>query len=103
MEPSCSGHTTDGARLSNTGHRTLGCTRCGEYSNAKLQQGIYRHRKSGRYDNSETPHATPHLRWPTKVCVIGTVHKRATFDELSLGQFVIGFVANALDAHHVET
>ena len=38
-----------------------------------------------------------------EACVIGTVHKRATLDELSLGQFVIGFVTNVLDTRHVET
>ena len=41
--------------------------------------------------------------WPNEVCVIGTVRKRATFDKLSLGQFVIGFVTNVFDTHHVET
>ena len=70
---------------------------------AELQQGIYHLRKSGRYNVSETPHATPHLRWPNVACVIGTACKRTTFDELSLGQFVIGFVTNVLDTHHVET
>ena len=70
---------------------------------AEVQQGIYRRRKSGRYNVSETPHATPHLRWPNEACVIGTARKRTTFDELSIGQFVIGFVTNILDTHHVET
>ena len=35
--------------------------------------------------------------------MIGTACKRVTFDELTLGQFVIGFVTNMLDTHHVET
>ena len=70
---------------------------------AELQQGIYLCSKSGRYNVSETPHATPHLRWPNEACVIGTACKRTTFDELSLGQFVICFVTNILDTHHIET
>ena len=70
---------------------------------AELQQGIYHRRKSGRYNVSETSHAIPHLRWPNVACVIGTARKRTMFDELSLGQFVIGFVTDVLDTHHVET
>ena len=52
---------------------------------------------------SDTPHIIPHLRWPNKSCVIGTAKKRVTFDELSLGQFVIGFVNNVMDTQHVPT
>ena len=70
---------------------------------AELQQGIHRQRKSGRYNISDTPHTTPHLRWPNEACIMGTARKRFTFDELTLGQFVIGFVTNMLDTHHVET
>ena len=62
------------------------------------------HRKSGtRYNVSDTLHAMPHLRWPNESCVIGTARKRATFDELTLGQFVIGFINNVLDTQHVPT
>ena len=70
---------------------------------AELQQGIYHQRKSGRYNIFDRPHATPHLRWPNEACVIGTARKRVTFDELSLGQCVTGFLTNVLDTHHIET
>ena len=52
---------------------------------------------------SDTPHITLHLRWPNKSCVIGTARKHVTFDELSLGQFVIGFVNNVMDTQHLPT
>ena len=52
---------------------------------------------------SDPPHVTPDLRWPNESCVIGTARKQVTFDELSLGQFVIGFVNNVLDTQHVPT
>ena len=69
----------------------------------ELQGGMSRRRKSGRYNISDTPHSTPHLRWPNESCVIGTARKRTTFDELTLGQFVIGLVTNALDTQHIPT
>ena len=69
----------------------------------EIQGDIHHRRKSGRYNVLDTPHVTPHLRWPNESCVIGTVRKRVTFDELSLGQFVIGFVNNVIDMQHVLT
>ena len=69
----------------------------------ELQGGMSRRRKSGRYNISDTPHSTPHLRWPNESCVIGTARKRTTFGELTLGQFVIGLVTNALDTQHTPT
>ena len=64
---------------------------------------MHRRRKSGRYNVSDTPHITAHLRWPNESCVIGTARKRVTFDELSLEQFVIEFVNNVMDTQHVPT
>ena len=69
----------------------------------KIQGGMQRRCKSGRYKVSVTPNITPHLRWPNESCVIGTARKRVTFDELSLVQFVIGFVNNVMDTQHVPT
>ena len=66
----------------------------------ELQQGVYKRKKSGRYNTSETPHGTPHLRWPNESCLTGPTRKRVPFDDLTLGQFVIGFVTNALDTQH---
>ena len=63
----------------------------------EIQGGMQRRRKSGRYNVADTPH----LRWPNEACVIGTARKRVTFDELSLGQFVIGFVYNVMDTHNM--
>ena len=54
----------------------------------EIQGGMQRQCKSGRYNVADTPHITPHLRWPNESCVIGTARKRVTFDELLLGQFV---------------
>ena len=61
------------------------------------------HMKSGRYNVSDTPHATPHFRWPNQSCVIGTARKRTTFDELTIDQFVIAFIKNVLDTQHAPT
>ena len=69
----------------------------------ELQGGMSHRRKSGRYNVSDTPHSTPHLRWPNESCVIGTAWKRTTFDELTLWQFVIGLVTNALETQHTPT
>ena len=62
----------------------------------ELQRGMSHRRKSNRYNVLDT-HSTPHLRWPNESCVIGTATKRGNFDELTLGQFVIGFINNVLD------
>ena len=69
----------------------------------ELQGGMPHCRKSGRYNVSDTPHDTPHLRLPNESRIIGTARKRATFDELSLGQFVIRFINNVMDTQHVPT
>ena len=66
----------------------------------ELQQGVYKRKKSGRYNTSETPHGTPHLRWPNKSCLTGPTRRRVPFDDLTLGQFVIGFVTNTLETQH---
>ena len=59
--------------------------------------------KSGTYNVSDTPHATPHFRWPNQSCVIGTARKRTTFDKLTIDQFVIAFINNVLDTQHAPT
>ena len=41
----------------------------------EIQGGMQRRRKSGRYNVADTPHVTPHLRWPNDACVIGTARK----------------------------
>ena len=66
----------------------------------ELQQGVYKRKKSGRYNTLETPHGTPQVRWPNEGCLTGTARRRVPFDDLTLGQFVIGFVTNALDTQH---
>ena len=46
----------------------------------EIQGGMHRRQKSGRCNVSDTPHVTPHLRWPNESCVIGTARKRVTYD-----------------------
>ena len=70
---------------------------------SELQQGTSHRRKSGRYNIAETPHNAPHLRWPNESCFTGTQRKRTPYDDLSLGQFVVGYINNVLDVQHVET
>ena len=70
---------------------------------AELQQGMTHRRKSGRYNTAETPHSAPHLRWPNELCLTGTQRKRTPFDDLSLGQFVVGYINNVLETQHFDT
>ena len=69
----------------------------------EIQGGMHCRQKSFRYNVLDTPHVTAHLRWPNESYVISTARKRVTFDELLLGQFVIGFVNNVMDKQHVPT
>ena len=70
---------------------------------AELQQGTTHRRKSGRYNTAETPHSAPHLRWPNESCLTGTQRKRIPFDDLSLGQFVVGYINSVLETQHFDT
>ena len=54
-------------------------------------------KKSGRYNISETSCAPVHLRWPNESCLTGATRKRTAYDDLTLGQFVVGFLNNVLD------
>ena len=54
-------------------------------------------KKSGRYNISETSCAPVHLRWPKESCLTGATRKRTAYDDLTLGQFVVGFLNNVLD------
>ena len=46
---------------------------------------------------SETTCAPMHLRWPNESCLTGATRKRTPYDDLTLGQFVVGFLKNAMD------
>ena len=69
---------------------------------AELQQSTTHGRKSGCYNTAETPHSAPHLRWPNKLYLTGTQRKRTPFDNLSLGQFVVGYINNVLETQHLD-
>ena len=56
-------------------------------------------KKSGRYNTADTSSA-PHLKWPNKSCLTGSVRKRTAYDDLTLGQFVVGFVSNVLETNN---
>ena len=61
----------------------------------ELSQGNPNNRKkSGRYNTSDTPCALPYRHWPNESCPSGATRKQTAFDDLSLGQFVMGFVSN---------
>ena len=47
-------------------------------------------KKSGRYNTADTSCAPPHLKWPNKSCLTGSVRKRTAYDDLTLRQFVVG-------------
>ena len=65
---------------------------------SELQQGnLGVRKKSGRYNVSETTCAPMHLHWPNESCLTGATRKRIPFDDLTLGQFVVGFFKNAMD------
>ena len=68
----------------------------------ELAQGTQVQKKSDRYNTSETPNSNPHLCWPNESCLTGTVRKRMVCDDMSFGQFVVGFVQNILDEKHTE-
>ena len=60
-------------------------------------------KKSGRYNIADTPHCTSHLCWPDESYLAGSQHKRTAYDDMTLGQFVTGFMANVLDTQHMDT
>ena len=60
------------------------------------------HKKSGRYNTTDTPCAPPFRRWPNESCPSGATRKRTAFDNLSLGQFVVGFVSNILETQNAD-
>ena len=70
---------------------------------SKLQQGNQRRKKSGRYNIADMPHCAPHLCWPNESYLAGTQRKHTAYDDLNLGQFVAGFIANILDTQHFDT
>ena len=59
-------------------------------------------KKSGRYNTADTSCAPPHLKWPNESCLTGSVRKRTAYDDLTLGQFVVGFVFNVLETTNPE-
>ena len=67
----------------------------------ELSQGNPNNRKkSGRYNTTDTPCAPPYRRWPNETCPSGATRKRTVFDDLSLGQFVVGLVSNILETQN---
>ena len=62
----------------------------------ELTQGNNR-KKSGRYNTADTSCAPPHQKWPNESCLTGSVCKQTAYDDLTLGQFVVGFVSNVLE------
>ena len=70
---------------------------------SELQQGSTQRKKSGRYNVADTPCGASHLRWPNESCPVGISRKRAIYDDLTLGQFVVGFLANVLGTPHQDT
>ena len=57
-------------------------------------------KKSERYNISDTPCVKPHLRWPNEACLTGASRKHTPYDDLTLGQYVVGFLNNALEVHN---
>ena len=70
---------------------------------SELQQGNQLRKKSGRYNIADTPHCPSHLHWPNESYLSGSQRKRTPFDDLTLGQFVAGFITNVLDIQHFDT
>ena len=68
----------------------------------ELQQGHALRKKSGRYNTADTPCGPIHTRWPNESCPVGAGRKRPSFDDLFMGQFVIGFLNNIMDTQHQE-
>ena len=44
-----------------------------------------------------------HLHWPNESYLTGSQCKRTAYEDLILGQFVTGFIANVLDTQHFAT
>ena len=63
----------------------------------ELSQGNVLRKKSGRYNTADTPCGPTHMRWPNESCLVGTNRKRPAYDDLTMGQFVIGFLNNVRD------
>ena len=70
---------------------------------SELQQGSTHRKKSWRYNVADTPCGASHLRWLNESCPVGSSRKRTVYKDLSLGQFVVGFLANVLDTPHKDT
>ena len=64
---------------------------------AKMKNECYNRKKSGRYNTADNSCAPPHLKWPNELCLMGSVRKQTAYDDLTLGQFVVGFVSNVLE------
>ena len=69
----------------------------------ELQQGSTHRKKSGRYNLADTPCGASHLRWPNEWSPVGISRKRIVYDDLTLGQFVVDFLANVLDTPDQDT
>ena len=59
-------------------------------------------RKSRRYNTTDTPCAPSFRIWPNESCPTGATRKRTAYDDLTLGQFVIGFLTNIIDTSNAE-
>ena len=59
-------------------------------------------KKSGRHNTTDMPCAPVFRRWPNESCPMGATRKRTAYDDLSLGQFVVGFLTNILDTQNSE-
>ena len=68
----------------------------------ELHQGNVLRKKSGRYNNADTPCGPAYTCWPNELCLVGTNRKRPACDDLSMGQFVIGFVNNIMEMQSAE-
>ena len=54
-------------------------------------------KKSGHYNTTDMLCTPVFRRWPNELCPTGTTRKCTAYDDLSLGQFVMGFLTNILD------
>ena len=66
----------------------------------ELQQGNVLRKESGRYNTADTPCGPVHPRWPNESCPVGVGRKRPAFGDLTMGQFVLGFLNNIMDTQH---
>ena len=53
-------------------------------------------RKSGRYNNTETPNARPEGRWPNEGFVAAANTRKPVYDDMSLQQWAAGQLSNVL-------